>query len=74
MKKSNFTAKHLSLTIPKRFTVIDTVTTDKNPIGSILLQHEKTGLYCLYNAGIEMSCSQREAREYVEKLKKENLK
>ena len=58
----------LSLTIPKDAVYIDVVTTDKFPLGSILIRFKNTGLYALLNNGAISSCNQEEAEKYVKAM------
>ena len=51
-----------SFPLPEGFTVIAPVTTDKFPIGAILLRNQ-AGFYWLWSGGTISSCNQREAAE-----------
>ena len=70
MKKAKFIKnwRMLSLTIPKDADYIDVVTTDKFPLGSILIRFKNTGLYALLNNGAISSCNQSEAEQYVKAM------
>lgn len=69
MKKSQIAPKLLTCTIPAGARAIDSVVTEKFPLGAVLVQFEATGLYALVSAGAVNTCDQRVAREYVATLK-----
>ena len=69
MEKSNIAAELLTNTIPAGARVIDSVVTEKFPLGAVLVQFEAAGLYALVSAGAVNTCDQRVAREYVATLK-----
>lgn len=69
MKKSLLSTKMLSPVLPAGARVIDSVVTEKFPLGAVLVQFEATGLYALVSAGAVNTCDQRVAREYVATLK-----
>lgn len=69
MKKSLLSTKMLSPVLPAGARVIDSVVTEKFPLGAVLVQFEATGLYALVSAGAVSTCDQRVAREYVATLK-----
>lgn len=69
MTKSNFSVKMLSATLPANVTVIDSVCTDRFPLGAVLVQYP-TGIYALIIAGAVHSCNQTEAMEYARSIGK----
>lgn len=64
MKKSHFSVRMLTLTVPAGSRVIDAVSTDEFPLGAVLVKFNATGLYGLVTNGVLYTCDQREAREY----------
>lgn len=69
MKKSQVAPELLTNTIPAGARAIGSVTTEKFPLGAVLVQFKATGLYALVSAGAVNTCDQRVAREYVATLK-----
>ena len=70
MKKSHFAVRMLTLTVPAGSRVIGAVSTDKFPLGAVLVKFDATGLYGLVSNGVFNTCDQREAREYDLSLSK----
>lgn len=68
MEKSNIAAELLTNTLPAGARAIDSVVTEKFPLGAVLVQFEATGLYALVSAGVANTCDQRVAREYAATL------
>lgn len=55
-----------TMPLPEGFSVIAPVTTEKFPIGAILLRNQ-AGFYWLWSGGVISSCDQREAAQFVAK-------
>lgn len=68
MKKSLLSTKMLSPVLPAGARAIDSVVTEKFPLGAVLVQFETTGMYALVSAGAVNTCDQRVAREYAATL------
>ncbi len=69
MRKSNIAAELLTNTIPAGARMIDSVVTEKFPLGAVLVQFGATGLYALVSADAVSTCDQCVAREYAATLK-----
>lgn len=69
MEKSNIAAELLTNTIPAGARVIDSVVTEKFPLGAVLVQFETTGLYALVSAGAVNTCDQRVASAWPESMR-----
>lgn len=69
MEKSKLSVSMLANIIPANAKAIDTVTTDKCPLGAVLIQYDN-GNYALLNASRVMTCDQAEAKAYVNAMHK----
>ena len=74
MEKFKFSPALLTgdMPLPNGFTLIGPVTTDRFPIGAILLRND-AGLFWLWSGGSLSGCDQDEASRYYYEMNKTNL-
>jgi hypothetical protein len=56
------------LPLPEGFSAVAPVTTEKYPLGAVLLQNA-AGIYWIWSGGALSGCDQREAARFVRELK-----